>query len=150
MDATLWCGWALVGLEHRVFYSGDSGMFPGFGEIGRRLGPFDVTLLDCGAYDETWADVHMGPEQAVAAHKALSGRLLLPVHWATFDLALHGWTEPVERLLVAADKLGVAVVVPRPGQSVEPASPPQLVRWWPQLPWQTAAEHPIISSGLEK
>lgn len=148
MDATLWCGWALVGPDHRVFYSGDSALFPGFGEIGARLGPFDVTLLDCGAYDDAWADVHMGPEQAVAAHIALGGRLLLPVHWGTFDLALHAWTEPAERVLAAAAAAGVSVAVPRPGQSLEPASPPMLERWWPELPWQTAADHPVVSSGL--
>ena len=32
-DATLWAGWALLGRTRRVFFSGDSGLFPGFDEI---------------------------------------------------------------------------------------------------------------------
>lgn len=147
-DKTLWAGWALRGPSHRVYYSGDTAMFPGFREIGTRLGPFDATLIEIGAYDRTWADVHLGPEQAVQAHRDVKGKLMFPVHWGTFNLALHAWTEPVERLLVAADRAAVQVVVPRPGESIEPSDPPPLARWWPTVPWQTAAEHPVISSGL--
>ena len=103
--------------------------------------------MEAGAYDRAWADVHLGPEQAVDAHVALRGRVLMPVHWGTFDLALHGWTEPAERILVAAEKAGVTVYVPRPGESFEPP-PPATTRWWPDTPWDTAAEHPVVSSGL--
>jgi len=148
-DATLWAGFALVGPRHRVYYSGDTALFPELAEIGARLGPFDATLIEIGAYDATWADYHLGPEQAVRAHQLVRGGLLVPVHWGTFDLAMHGWTEPAERVLVAAQQAGVRLALPRPGQPVEPASPPALARWWPELPWQTAEEHPVISSGLD-
>ena len=147
-NKTLWAGWAMLGPSHRVFYSGDTGMFPGLAEIGRRLGPFDATMLEIGAYNARWADLHLGPEQAVAAHRQLRGKVLIPVHWGTFALGIHGWTEPVERLLVAARREDVAVAVPRPGQSVEPADPPRVGRWWPALPWRTAEQDPIRSSGL--
>ena len=146
-NRTLWSSFALRGPQHGVFFSGDTGMFPGFAEIGERYGPFDVTMLEVGAYNAMWADVHLGPEQALEAHRMLRGELMLPIHWGTFNLALHGWTEPAERLLVAAQRAGVAVALPRPGGRVEPATPPALVRWWPEIPWQTAAEHPVISSG---
>lgn len=147
-DKTLWAGWALRGPSHRVYYSGDTAMFPGFREIGARLGPFDATLIEVGAYDRLWADLHLGPEQAVQAHRDVKGKLMFPVHWGTFNLALHAWTEPVERLLLAATRASVQVVVPRPGESIEPSNPPPLARWWPEVPWQTAAEHPVKSSGL--
>ena len=147
-NQTLWAGWALRGPSHRVFFSGDTAMFPGFAEIGERLGPFDAALIEVGAYDALWADVHLGPEQALAAHKLLKGGVMFPVHWGTFDLALHGWTEPAERLLAAAREAGVSLVVPRPGESIEPARPPPATRWWPEQPWHTAAEHPVVSSGL--
>lgn len=147
---TLWAGWAIVGPEHRVFFSGDSAMFPGFAEIGERLGPFDATMLETGAYNQAWADVHMGPEQAVQAHRMLRGKLMLPVHWGTFNLALHGWTEPIERVLVAAERAGVSVVTPRPGGWFEPSTPPTVARWWPEIPWKTAEESPVVSSGLEE
>ncbi len=146
-NRTLWCGWALLGAERRVWVSGDGGYQAAFAEIGERLGPFDVSLVEVGAYNAAWADIHMGPEQAVRAHQATQGGLLVPVHWGTFDLALHAWTEPAERVLVAAKATGVPVAVPKPGQSVEPLDPPAVERWWPEQPWQTAEEAPIVSSG---
>ena len=147
-DETLWAGFAMTGPIHSVYYTGDTGMFPGFREIGEQLGPFDVVLAESGAYNRLWSDVHMGPEQAVQAAKDAGGRLLIPVHWGTFDLAMHGWTEPAERIIIAADSLGIPVAIPQPGQSVEPSDPPPVVRWWPELPWQSAQEHPVVSSGL--
>ncbi|MFH2008743.1 MAG: MBL fold metallo-hydrolase [bacterium] len=145
-NATLWASWAMVGPRHRVFFSGDGGYSPSFSEIGRRLGPFDVTLMEIGAYDALWSDFHMGPEQSVQAHRELGGRLMLPSHWSTFSLAPHGWTEPAERLWAAARRHRVAVAIPRPGQSVDPTAPPAVTRWWPNNPWQTAAEAPVVSS----
>jgi L-ascorbate metabolism protein UlaG (beta-lactamase superfamily) len=149
-NATLWASWALRGPAHRVYFSGDTAMFPGFAEIGERLGPFDAAMIEVGAYDALWADVHLGPEQAVAAHRAVRGGLMIPVHWGTFDLALHAWTEPAERLLVAAKAAGVSLATPRPGQSIEPGSAPPPERWWPAVPWKTAAEHPVVSSGMDE
>lgn len=148
-DATLWAGWALIGPEHRVYYSGDTAMFGGFSEIGARFGPFDVAMIECGAYSALWADVHLGPEQAVQAHRMVGARWLIPVHWGLFDLALHGWTEPIERVAQAARDAGVNVATPRPGASVVlGAGAVSTERWWPDVPWTPAAEAPVISSGL--
>ena len=147
-DRTLWCGWAVLGREHGVYVTGDGGYQAAFAEVGRRLGPFDVTLAEVGAYNAHWADIHMGPEQAVRAVQDARGGLVLPVHWGTFDLALHGWTEPAERVLVAAEAAGVLVAVPRPGESVDPAAPPAVERWWPDLEWQTADEAPVVSGEV--
>lgn len=145
-DRSLWAGFAITGPAHRVYYAGDTGMFDGFDEIGRALGPFDAALIEVGAYHRLWADLHLGPEQAVAAFHSVRGGLMIPVHWATFDLAMHSWVEPVERLLAEATRTGARVAVPIPGQSVEPAEPPDVERWWPNLSWQTADEHPVVSS----
>jgi hypothetical protein len=71
---------------------------------------------------------------------------MIPVHWALLKLATHGWTEPAERVLAAAECRGVEVLVPRPGESIEPTLHPQIPRWWPPLPWQSAAESPIAST----
>jgi L-ascorbate metabolism protein UlaG (beta-lactamase superfamily) len=147
-DQTLWSGWAMLGPTHRVYYSGDTALFPTFQEIGDRLGPFDASLIEVGAYNQLWADVHLGPEQALQAHAMVRGGVLFPVHWGTFDLALHAWTEPMERVLVAAAARGVTVVAPKPGQSIEPAAPPPLERWWPQVPWESVDVAPVTSSGL--
>ncbi|MBB5896426.1 MBL fold metallo-hydrolase [Kutzneria kofuensis] len=128
-NGTLWAGWVVAGTAHRVFYTGDSGYFDGYREIGRRHGPFDVTLIQIGAYSHLWPDVHMTPEEAVAAHRDLRGELLIPVHWGTFALAGHSWSEPIERLLAAAD--GLRVAVPRPGQSVTDV--PTTDSWWREI-----------------
>tara|TARA_Y100000815_G_scaffold74871_1_gene63637 strand:- start:59 stop:448 length:390 start_codon:yes stop_codon:yes gene_type:complete len=124
-------------------------MHEGFHQIGDRLGPFDLTLIEIGAYDALWVDHHMGPEQAVQAHRMVRGKLMLPVHWATFELAPHSWTEPIERFLVAAEKAEIQYSLPRPGQSVEVDKSPYSRRWWPELPWRDAASYPIRSSRTE-
>jgi L-ascorbate metabolism protein UlaG (beta-lactamase superfamily) len=147
-DQTLWAGWAIVGSQRRAYYSGDTAMFEGFAQIGERLGPFDATMIEVGAYDALWADVHLGPEQAVLAHRAVRGNVLFPVHWGTFDLALHSWVEPIERVLVAAQAAHVTAVSPKPGQSIDPLAPPPVERWWPTTPWKKASEAPVRSSGL--
>ena len=129
-DTTLWASWAITGPRHRVFFGGDTGYTPAFAEIGARLGPFDLTLLPIGAYNDAWHAIHMDPEEAVRAHGDLGGRVLLPIHWATFNLAFHRWAEPVQRLLAAAGRTGAQVVVPRPGERVDALAPPAPVDWW--------------------
>ena len=84
----------------------------------------------------------------MTAHQMVRGRVLLPVHWGTFNLALHTWTEPVERLVIAARKVGVTLALPKPAGSVSSSVPPPTKRWWPNLPWQTAEEAPLVSSKL--
>lgn len=154
-DATLWTGWAILGRDQRVWYSGDTALTPEFAEVGERYGPFDLTLIESGAYNAAWADVHLGPEQAIAAHRMVRGRVLMPVHWGMFDLANHGWTEPAERIRAAAVPLGIPVAFPKPGESVTlpdqrsgQAPAYRAEPWWPERPWQTGAEAPALSTGL--
>jgi L-ascorbate metabolism protein UlaG (beta-lactamase superfamily) len=130
-NETLWASWAFRGPTHRVYFGGDTGMFPGFSEIGRREGPFDLTLMPIGAYDARWSAIHLDPEQAVAAHEMVRGDVMLPIHWSTFNLALHDWFEPVHRLKTAAQAAGVPLLLPRIGQPVEPTAPPPVTPWWP-------------------
>lgn len=150
-DGTLWAGYALTGEAHRAFYSGDTGLFPAMAEIGEKLGPFDVTLIEVGQYHRAWPDWHIGPEQAVRAHQLLRGKVLFPVHWGLLTLAYHGWTEPAERVLAEAQRVGAAVVLPPPGVSVEPASAAAatLARWWPEAPWETGAQAPVVSTQMD-
>ena len=148
-DTKLWSGFALVGPRHRVYYSGDTGLFRAMHEIGARLGPFDLTMIEVGQYNQAWPDWHIGPEQAVIAHQWVGGRVLLPVHWGKIALAYHAWTEPIERVIQAANAAKVQLVAPKPGQSFEPSSPPALERWWPELPWKTGEQDPIRSSRTD-
>jgi L-ascorbate metabolism protein UlaG (beta-lactamase superfamily) len=101
---TLWASFALRGPEHSIYYGADSGEWDGFVEIGERFGPFDLTMLEIGASDPLWLDIHMGPEGALRSFRALGGSgLLMPIHWGLFDLALHPWTEPIERVFAEKD-----------------------------------------------
>ena len=125
-NTTLWCSWAITGPAHRVYFGGDTGYTGAFTGIGERYGPFDVTVLPIGAYGEQWPDIHLNPEEAVQAHLDLGGDLFVPIHWATFDLALHTWAEPVERLLAAGQDLRIAV--PRPGERIAGAQSPDARR----------------------
>ena len=145
-DGTLWAGYALLGAQHRVWYSGDTGFHSALEEIGRRFGPFDVTLIEAGQYDADWPDWHLGPEQAVEAHRLVRGKRMIPVHWGLLKLAHHSWTEPVERVLAAARCSDVDVLVPRPGESIEPTRSLSRVRWWPEVPWLSAHETPIVAT----
>ena len=129
-NGTLWSSWAILGAEHRVFYSGDSGYFDGFADTGEAHGPFDLSLVQIGAYSDHWQDIHMTPEEGVSTHLDVRGGLLVPVHWGTFVLGLHDWSEPVERLCADADARGVRIAVPRPGERIEVARPPKLDHWW--------------------
>lgn len=132
-DRALWSSWVIAGGERRVFYTGDSGYFDGYADIGAEHGPFDATLMQVGAYDPAWPDIHMFPEDAVAAHVELRGGLLIPVHWGTFDLALHTWPEPVDRLWREAKARDVPLAVPRPGERITVDDPPPVDGWWQAL-----------------
>ena len=132
-DRTLWASWTLVGPRSRVFYSGDTGWLDEFERIGSKYGPFDLTIIKCGAYGEGWPDIHINGNQAVEANKILKGRRMLPVHWLTFDLALHPWDEPIRQVVETGAKLGVEVVTPRVGQLIDLDGPVATDHWWEGL-----------------
>ncbi|MCU1324315.1 MAG: hypothetical protein JWM43_3964 [Acidobacteriaceae bacterium] len=117
---TLWSSFVLQGAVHRVYYGADSGYWDGFEEIGAAYGPFDLTMLEIGASNELWKDIHMGPDGAAQAFEALGGAgLLMPIHWGLFDLALHGWRQPIERMLELATEQGLKLWSPQPGLPTE-------------------------------
>ncbi|GAA6151508.1 MBL fold metallo-hydrolase [Pseudoteredinibacter isoporae] len=148
---TLWSGWAINGPEHSVVYSGDTSMHPDFAEVGKRLGPFDLSIIEIGAYNPLWRDNHLGPEQAFIAHQLLQAKAMLPVHWAGFNLSRHAWTAPIERLLMAADESNSdsRIIIPKPGQAFEPSQPPENQRWWPSIPWDGVETEPVWSSKVD-
>ncbi|KWI48716.1 hydrolase [Burkholderia cepacia] len=129
-NSTLWASWVIVDDDLRVFFSGDTGYFDGFRTIGERLGPFDVTLIETGAFDAQWPYVHMQPEETVQAHIDLRGRWLVPIHNGTFDLAMHRWQEPFERVTALAIVRGIELSTPRMGERLALAEPHRGERWW--------------------
>lgn len=128
-NRTLWCSWMLFGSEN-LYFGGDSGYGPHFKEIGQRFGPFDLTLLENGAYSRYWPFVHMLPEQTAQAHQDLRGGVLLPIHWGQFNLSLHSWTEPIERLLKKAGQDNIDVAMPGIGEIFDLGGDVPQKRWW--------------------
>jgi len=129
-NKTLWASFVIRTQKHSVFFSGDSGYFYGFREIGQKYGPFDVAFLECGAYNERWKDVHMMPEETVQAFLDLGGKVLQPIHWATFNLALHPWYEPIERVTSEAWNKSVHISAPMMGELVDYRQPIVTEFWW--------------------
>lgn len=129
-NSTLWASWVIVDDDLRVFFSGDGGYFDGFKAIGERFGPFDVTLVETGAYNAQWPYVHMHPEETVQAHIDLRGRWFVPIHNGTFDLSMHPWQEPFERVTALAVERGIALSTPRMGERLDLTAPHGGERWW--------------------
>ncbi|MET8811005.1 MBL fold metallo-hydrolase [Streptomyces sp. NPDC004549] len=155
---TLWASWVVAGDEHRVYHSGDTGYFEGFQDIGTAYGPFDLTMIQIGAYSPYWPDIHMTPEEGLRAHLDLQGGrphgVLLPIHWGTFNLAMHTWAEPGEWTRDASDEAGQAVASPRPGEPFEPAGRIPTDPWWRSVsgpiarPWRRP--EPVASAAGER
>jgi len=129
-DETLWASFVILGPNHKIYFSGDSGYFEGFKQIGSKYGPFDMTFIETGAYNEKWQFIHMFPEETVQANIDLDGKVLHPIHWATFNLSLHSWFDPMERLSRAADSLGVTTAIPVVGETTVFDTHIPSEKWW--------------------
>jgi L-ascorbate metabolism protein UlaG (beta-lactamase superfamily) len=119
-DATLWSSWAILGPRHRVWFGGDTGPLEAADLIAERYGPFDLTMLEIGAWDVGWSNIHLGPDAAVALHRQVGGRAFMPIHHGTFDLALHDWDQPAVRVQELSEEHGVELLLPLPGGTVVP------------------------------
>jgi L-ascorbate metabolism protein UlaG (beta-lactamase superfamily) len=132
-NATLWSSLVLQSDRCSVFFSGDTGLTAEYTEIKNRLGPFDLVMLEVGAFHPAWGDIHLGPENALKAFALLGGARFLPVHWGTFNLAMHAWDEPAETLVALAPSHGAHLVMPRLGEPVEPSRAEEVEPWWRSL-----------------
>lgn len=129
-NATLWSAMAIRSPRHTVFFSGDTGLTTEYATIRERLGPFDLVMLEVGAFHPSWGDIHLGPHNALEALALLGGGAFLPIHWGTFALAMHAWDQPPEVLFEEAPKRGARLVMPQLGEPVEPAHAEHVTPWW--------------------
>ena len=129
-NATLWSSLVIRSPQHAVFFSGDTGLTMEYQEIRNRLGPFELVMLEVGAFHPAWGDMHLGPENALKALALLGGGAFLPIHWGTFALAMHDWDQPAETLLKLGSKAGARLMMPRLGEPAEPARERKLDPWW--------------------
>ena len=145
-NATLWSSFVIRSQRHAVFFSGDTGLTTEYAAIRERLGPFDLVMLEIGAFHPSWGHIHLGPENALEALQLLGGGVFLPVHWGTFSLAMHAWDQPAETLFSLAPKRGVQLVMPRLGEPLEPAHAEPAAPWWravDSVPGKLHAERPL-------
>lgn len=129
-NRSLWSSWVITGQDFKLFFSGDSGYFDGFKEIGQRYGPFDVAFIEAGSYDTRWEYVHMLPEQVVQAFADLNGKWLFPIHNGTFDLAMHAWDDPMERITHLAAANSLSLSTPMMGERTNLLAPTPGSSWW--------------------
>lgn len=128
-NSTLWGAWVVRSPGFSVYFNGDSGFGRHFAANGEQYGPFDLAFMENGAYNDNWAQIHMTPEESVAAARLLGAKRAVPIHWAKFDLAYHPWKEPIVRFLAAADQQGLMVITPLIGEVFDLEKPPQR-QWW--------------------
>lgn len=130
-NETLWSSWIILTPERRLYFSGDSGYGPHFKEIGNQYGPFDFVMMECGQYNVQWPQIHMMPEETVQATLDVKGKVLLPIHWGAFTLAMHPWTDPVTRVVAEAKKFDLPVTTPMIGQTISfDSASVEALRWW--------------------
>ena len=139
-NSTLWSSWVIQTANKKVFFSGDTGLTQEFAAIGTAHGPFDLVMLEIGAWHPAWGTIHLGPENALKVFELLGGGTMMPVHWATFDLGLHPWAEPVETLWTLAEANRQRIVTPRLGVPFEPAHVDKPVPWWREVAAEAASE----------
>jgi L-ascorbate metabolism protein UlaG (beta-lactamase superfamily) len=129
-NATAWSSFHLQGATHSVFHGADTGLTRDYLQIRERFGAFDLVLLEIGAWHPAWGDIHLGPQHALDAHAMLGSGRLHPIHWGTFNLAMHAWDEPIETLTAHAPTRGVDLITPMLGQPIEPTRVDGVTPWW--------------------
>jgi L-ascorbate metabolism protein UlaG (beta-lactamase superfamily) len=127
---TLWSSWVLKSISYSIFFSGDSGYGKHFKEIGEKYGPFDFAMMECGQYNEQWSHIHMTPEETVQASIDVQSKLMMPIHWGAFKLALHSWNDPIIRVTKKAIDLNVKITTPKIGESIILNEKVPTEKWW--------------------
>ncbi|MEM1114158.1 MAG: MBL fold metallo-hydrolase [Pseudomonadota bacterium] len=149
-NRSLWASWVILGTQGRLFFSGDTGYFDGFKEIGEHYGPFDITMIETGAYNPLWTHVHMLPEQGAQAHIDLGGRAMLPIHNSTFNLSNHDWFDPLEQATALAEQRNIQLVTPVIGEAVSITAPQPTAAWWrPLMPDRAGSARADLTAGPE-
>lgn len=133
-QSTLWSSWVIQSENENLYFSGDSGYAQHFTEIGEKFGPFDLALMECGQYNERWADIHMMPEETAQAGIDVKAKRIMPIHWGGFKLALHSWTDPIVRVEAKAKELNLELITPKIGQEILiKDSSDNYTDWWKDL-----------------
>lgn len=115
-NTTLWSSFVLESPDKKLFLCGDSGYDTHFKTIGEEHGPFDFAIMENGQYNEAWKYIHALPEDVIKASEDLGVKNIIPVHSAKFALALHSWTEPLEKITASGKDKNLPVLTPKIGE----------------------------------
>ena len=148
-DKTLWSSWVIRNQQHSLYFSGDTGYFPGFKDIGEKYGPFDYAFMECGAYNELWRDIHMMPEDSLQAFKDVKGKVMVPIHNGTFDLSTHAWFDPMEKITKLAQENNVTLLLPQIGQLVNQDITALSSSWWKVNKQEVNKDQPLAIGASE-
>ncbi len=132
-NKSLWNAFVLQTPTLKLFIGGDSGYGAHFETTGKKFGPFDLAVLECGQYNLYWKYIHMMPEEVVKAAIDLQAKNILPVHWAKFSLSLHDWDEPIKRVTAEAERKNISVIHPMIGEEVDLRNFNTFSKWWEQV-----------------
>ncbi|MBK6264452.1 MBL fold metallo-hydrolase [Marivirga sp. S37H4] len=127
---TFWASWVIKWGEENIYFGGDTGIFDRFAEIDEKFGPFDIAFMPVGAYNDAWHDIHMNPEEAVDAFRQMRADKLYPIHWGTFDLALHSWYEPIQKLTEMSEERNIPLTSTPQGQWFSLDESGFDLNWW--------------------
>ncbi|WP_245652264.1 MBL fold metallo-hydrolase [Rufibacter tibetensis] len=128
-NKTLWASYVIKGEKKNLYWSGDTGYGEHFKEIGRKYGPFDLAFIEIDAWSKGWPNTHLFPEQVIKACQDIDAKLLFPIHYSTFDLALHPWDESINMVAELASQNNIELVTPIMGKKVIPGITPT-AKWW--------------------
>ncbi len=130
-NQALWSAYALQTPTMKIFIGGDSGYDSHFKEIGKKLGPFDLAILENGQYNKSWKHIHMMPNEVLKAAQELGAKRLFPVHSAKFALSLHEWDAPLKTITKLNEPVGMPLITPKIGEQVNLKDLSQkFATWW--------------------
>jgi len=129
-NQAIWISIVLNTPKRNIYIGGDSGYDTFFKTTGDLFGPFDLAILECGQYNKNWKYIHMMPEETVQASKDLKAKVLMPVHWAKFPLALHDWDDSIIRADKAASIENVNLTHPMIGEILDFDNLGTTKKWW--------------------
>lgn len=128
-NKTLWISYIIKGEKKNIYWSGDTGYGEHFKEIGRKYGPFDLAFMEIDAWNKGWPNTHLFPDQVIKASRDVGAELLFPIHFSTFDLALHPWDRSINVVADMASQNNIEIVTPIMGEKVIPGITPT-TKWW--------------------
>jgi L-ascorbate metabolism protein UlaG (beta-lactamase superfamily) len=119
-NKTLWVSYAIKGADKNIFISGDTGYGKHLSDIGEKYGPFDLAFVEIDGWNKGWPLTHLFPNEVIQLCDDIDTKLLFPLHWATFDLALHPWDESIRMVANLAAENDIQLVTPILGEKVIP------------------------------